>query len=135
MKSYGKSLLKSLANVRWDVAGRTYGNDHATLIGLIIHWWISLSRKDHWALEGGPSFGYRKRGTGRGGKCDAILCNQEAAVGVFVEAGCAPDPPTPPIQRPLSSTPRERPPGRWPGIVVSNFGRGIFKQRLAALEL
>jgi hypothetical protein len=51
----GKELFESLATVRWDIARRTYGNSHSTLIGLIVEWWIAGDPR-HWALECGPAF-------------------------------------------------------------------------------
>jgi hypothetical protein len=82
----GDRLLEDLAAVRWAVASRTYGSDHATLIGLLVDWWVSSQPNERWALESGPSFGYVKGGKGRG-QCDALLCEGTGAVGlVEVEA-------------------------------------------------
>ena len=67
------SILDDLEQVDWQTAIRTYGNDHSTLIGLIVAWWNSRNL-DNWTLEGGPSFGYRPKGKG-GGICDAILAD------------------------------------------------------------
>uniref|UniRef100_A0A7C3Z3Q7 Uncharacterized protein n=1 Tax=candidate division WOR-3 bacterium TaxID=2052148 RepID=A0A7C3Z3Q7_UNCW3 len=75
-----ENLLESLKNASWEVALKTYGNDHSTLIGLIVSWWV-LSKRNRFALEGGPSFGYRKRGEGRG-NCDALLLEGDEAKGV-----------------------------------------------------
>jgi hypothetical protein len=66
------TLLTSLAAVRWSTALRVFGNDHGTLVGLLVDWWISGNPATRWALEGGPSFGYNVKGVG-GGQCDAIL--------------------------------------------------------------
>jgi hypothetical protein len=75
-----ENLLKSLIDASWEVALKTYGNDHSTLIGLIVSWWV-LSKRNRFALEGGPSFGYRKGGKGRG-NCDALLLEEDEAKGV-----------------------------------------------------
>ena len=81
-----ESLLDGLAAVRWSVASRTYGSDHATLIGLLVDWWISAQPNERWALESGPSYGHVKGGKGRG-QCDALLCDGSGAVGlVEIEA-------------------------------------------------
>jgi len=80
-------LLASLESVRWDTALRTFGNSHATLVGLLVDWWISGSPLDRYALEGGPSFGYRSRSTGGGGQCDAILVEGELSRGVVEVEG------------------------------------------------
>jgi hypothetical protein len=63
------------------VAFRTFGNSHATLVGLIVDWWITAAPGSRWALEGGLSFGYHPRGIG-GGICDAILGEGDAARGL-----------------------------------------------------
>jgi hypothetical protein len=73
-------LLDDLARADWRVAARVYGNDHATLIGLVVAWWVK-SGENRTALEGGPS-----AGQGRRGGCDAVLLeDEEAAVVVEVE--------------------------------------------------
>jgi len=46
-------LLKNLEHINWNIAARTYGNNDATLVGLIIEWWNSM-REDHWAMDGAP---------------------------------------------------------------------------------
>lgn len=84
------SILRSLSKVHWNVAARTYGNDHATLIGLLVQWWMSLSPGKHWALEGGPAFGYRKRGTGGGGQCDAVFCEERDVLAILEVEGTRP---------------------------------------------
>ena len=81
------SLISDLANVDWGVAVNTYGNDHATLIGLLVRWWISGHTGRYWAVEGGPSFRHHKRGTPGGGQCDALLCKDETAVGIVEVEG------------------------------------------------
>lgn len=78
-------ILQELQKVRWHVAGKTFGNDHATLIGLLVDWWISLSPTTHTALEGGPSNGYSRKGMR--GQCDALFCNNELPAGVLEVEG------------------------------------------------
>jgi hypothetical protein len=70
------TVFESLASTRWDVAYRTYGCSHPTLIGLLVQWWIELS-PDHTALDGAPSHG---KG---GGKGDALFCRHQEPVGVL----------------------------------------------------
>jgi hypothetical protein len=79
-------LLSSLEHARWHVALRTFGNNHATLIGLLVDWWISGGER-RWALEMGPAFGYRPRNEGGGGVCDAILGEGETSMGVLEVEG------------------------------------------------
>lgn len=86
----GASLISDLATVDWGVAVNTYGNDHSTLIGLLVKWWICGRTGHYWAVEGGPSFGRHTRGTSGGGQCDAVLCKDEAAVGVVEVEGTRP---------------------------------------------
>lgn len=81
-----QSLLDDLARVRWDLALRTYGNSHATLIGLLVAWWLD-GGAERWALESGPAFGYRERAVGGGGQCDAILGAGEGSLGVIEVEG------------------------------------------------
>ena len=80
------ALLDALREARWDVAFRVYGNSHATLIGLLVDWWISARPGLRWALEGGPSHSYTPRGIG-GGICDAILGEGESSLGVVEVEG------------------------------------------------
>ena len=86
MEQSGSSLLKSLRTVDWVIAANTYGNNHATLIGLLVRWWINLDPATHRVLEGGPSHGRFKRGVG-GGVCDALFCKDSEAVGVLEVEG------------------------------------------------
>jgi hypothetical protein len=71
----GTEILKSLSMAKWDTAFRTYGNNHSTLIGLIVDWWINVNPKQTWALEAGPSYS------------DAVLCLNENLVGVLEVEG------------------------------------------------
>lgn len=67
-------LIRELAHAEWNGLARTYGNSHATLIGMLVLWWTK-SRPTRYAFEGGPCHGTRDtdgKGTGRGA-CDAIL--------------------------------------------------------------
>ena len=81
------SLLDSLAAARWHVAAKTYGNCHATLVGIVVDWWVS-QQSNHCALESGPSYrpiGHGMKGTG---VCDALLCEADRRLGVVeVEGG------------------------------------------------
>lgn len=78
-------IFSDLSKVRWHVAVRTFGNDHSTLIGLLVDWWISLSPDNHIALEGGP--GNDVRGQGVRGQCDALFCTNGQPAGVLEVEG------------------------------------------------
>lgn len=80
------TLLHDLQTVQWNIATKIYGNNHASLIGLFTHWWVSVSPQNRWALESGPSFGYHEKGKG-GGMCDALLGEGNQAVGVLEVEG------------------------------------------------
>ena len=84
MRQSSKSLLNSLKNVRWDVAANTYGNNHATLIGLLVEWWVSWEPETRRALEAGPSHGAKGVGAGL---CDAVFCENDDAIGVLEVEG------------------------------------------------
>ena len=86
MDSLNLTLLMSLKTVPWVVASRTFGNNHATLIGLLVNWWVLASPQTRWALESGPAFGYRGHGVG-GGMCDALLCEGAEVCGVLEVEG------------------------------------------------
>jgi hypothetical protein len=85
MKTDSGDLIKRLSSARWHVAMKTYGNDHSTLIGLIVDWWISECPEKNWALEGGPGNGYREAGSR--GQCDALLCRENRPIGVLEVEG------------------------------------------------
>lgn len=85
MPYHGRELLNGLSEVPWEVAARVYGNDHATLIGLLVTWWIARAPSSRWVLEGGPTNGYR--GRGKRGQCDALLCENGSAVGLLEVEG------------------------------------------------
>ncbi|MBI4398249.1 MAG: hypothetical protein HY586_03910 [Candidatus Omnitrophica bacterium] len=62
--------LKDFEVVDWQVAVQTYGNNHATLIGLIVSWWNRRAKSNR-VLEAGPSIGnFRNK---KRGQCDALL--------------------------------------------------------------
>ncbi len=44
---HGANMLECLRNVRWDTVANTYGSSHATLIGLLVDWWISSDSDTH----------------------------------------------------------------------------------------
>jgi len=85
---YGKELLKSLSEFRWQVVFNTFGNDHATLIGLLVDWWVSRDPRNC-AIEAGPSSGYysRKKHEDSKKRCDALLCEDDEPVGVVEVEG------------------------------------------------
>jgi len=85
MSNQAVDAFSELDKARWETAARTYGNDHATLIGLLVDWWISLSTADHFALEGGP--GYRANAEKGRGQCDALLCCDGIPAGVLEVEG------------------------------------------------
>jgi hypothetical protein len=85
MELSGREILYSLKTVRWDTALRTYGNNHATLIGLLVDWWVSGAPEHRWALESGPTNGYAAPGVR--GQCDALFCCDHAPLGVLEVEG------------------------------------------------
>ena len=48
-------LLDSLKTMNWTPIARTHGNDHSTLVGFLVQWWISRDPAVHWALDSGPT--------------------------------------------------------------------------------
>lgn len=85
MNLSGKEILESLSTAKWDTAFRTYGNNHSTLIGLIVDWWINANPDQGWALEAGPTNGLKNKG--ERGQCDAVLCLDGNPVGVLEVEG------------------------------------------------
>lgn len=79
-------FLDALRSVRWKTVFRTYGNDHSTLVGLLVDWWVTLSPQKNFALESGPGIGGGSKGKGRG-NCDAIFGENNCAVGVLEVEG------------------------------------------------
>ena len=67
-----EKICDSLKDVRWHVAAASYGSNHATLIGLLVDWWISLDTERHGALDSGPTHGYHEKGIGSH-RCDALF--------------------------------------------------------------
>lgn len=80
-----ETRLDDLKRVRWDVAARTFGNAHCTLVGLLVDWWISLSPERHTAIESGPTNGYSEQG--KRGQCDALFCTDGVPRGVLEVEG------------------------------------------------
>ena len=83
-KTTMNSIFNSLKKNNWEVVARTYGNNHSTLIGLLVNWWISLSPK-HTAIESGPTNGYKN--AGERGQCDALFCSNEVSLGLLEVEG------------------------------------------------
>jgi hypothetical protein len=83
MKS--NNLLQDLQSAKWNIVVNTIGSSHATLIGVLVDWWISMDLGSHYALDGGPSNGYS--GTGIRGQCDALFCEREQSAGVLEPTG------------------------------------------------
>ena len=81
MELSGREMLYSLKTARWDTALRTYGNNHATLTGLLVDWGISGDAAHRWALESGPTNGYSEPGVR--GQCDALFCCDRNPLGVL----------------------------------------------------
>ncbi len=85
MELSGKEILYGLNAARWDTALRTYGNNHSTLIGLLVDWWIAGNPERRWALEGGPTNGYEDPGIR--GQCDALFCCDNSPLGILEVEG------------------------------------------------
>lgn len=79
--------LEIMKSINWKVAMRTFGNNHSTLVGLIVSWWIMKNPDNRTALDSGPAFGYRKREEGGGGECDAVLMENGEAKGIVEVEG------------------------------------------------
>ena len=80
-------ILEDLSRVRWQVVLRTFGNDHATLIRMLVDWWITHDPSHNWVLEGGPSFKLPGTGMTGGDQCDAVFCRGAQAVGILEVEG------------------------------------------------
>lgn len=80
-----ETRLDALKRARWEVAARTFGNAHSTLVGLLVDWWISLSPERHTAIESGPTNGYSEQG--KRGQCDALFCCDGVPRGVLEVEG------------------------------------------------
>lgn len=97
-------IMEGLSQIPWNVVGRTYGNTHATLTGLLVNWWVGLSPRSNWALEGGLSLGKSApkgaKGTAKSkgarkapagaALCDAVLCMRTEPVGAVKIEGSKP---------------------------------------------
>ena len=79
--------LEMMKEIDWEVAMKTFGNNHSTLIGLIVSWWIMGDPDTRTALDSGPSFGHRGRNEGGGGACDAVLLQDHVAKGIVEVEG------------------------------------------------
>jgi hypothetical protein len=77
---HGLDMLDNLRNARWDSVAKTYGSSHAAFVVFLVDWWSSSNSDNHWALEGGPSFGRRPKRVG-GGICEALCCEGREPVG------------------------------------------------------
>ena len=87
----GHGLLQKLEKVEWGITARTYGSSHATLIGLLAHWWIKQEPGTHTVLDGGPSYGGAQPGEESArGVCDLLLCDKGKPVGVVEVEGSRP---------------------------------------------
>ena len=87
----GHGLLARLADAPWDVAVRTYGSSHATLIGVLVHWWVRQNPTRHTVLDSGPSYGEPHAGEeAERGLCDALFCADGLPVGVLEVEGSRP---------------------------------------------
>lgn len=87
MQEDGLKLFGSLAAARWTTASRTYGNNHATLIGVLVDWWISQDTSYNWVLESGPAVRLPGTGARERRHCDAIFGRGRDAVGVLEVEG------------------------------------------------
>ena len=76
-----ENLLKSLQNVNWEVAFKTFGSNHSTLIGLLVDWWISSDYKRRFVLDGGCTFCHHRKGKGSD-RCDAVFLEGESSKGI-----------------------------------------------------
>lgn len=80
-----KLVISDFGGIDWPVAFRTFGNDHSTLIGLIVSWWVNLD-PIHGALDGGFSIPISTRG-GKRAVCDAVLLRAGKPVGIVEVEG------------------------------------------------
>jgi len=80
-----EALYQSLRSVNWYVAVRTFGSSHATLIGLLVEWWIRQDPEGHSALDGAPSHGKENAGW-----CDVMFCRNGTPAGVLEVEGTKP---------------------------------------------
>jgi len=78
-------IMRAIERVKWRLLERTYGNAHATLIGLVVAGWVS-SRPSRSALESGPTYAHHPQGKGST-HCDALLLQKGRASGVLEVEG------------------------------------------------
>lgn len=71
----------NLPDARWTVARRTHGNDAASLMRVVLDWWVSASNA-RWSVESGGTL----RPKGIAG-CDALLGEHAATVGALEVQG------------------------------------------------
>ncbi|MFH0978969.1 MAG: hypothetical protein V1837_06755 [Candidatus Woesearchaeota archaeon] len=70
----------SFRNVRWDTLTSTYGSFHATLIGLIVEWWVHLD-KENSAFDEGPAATMNPNGK-NSKRVDLLLCRNKVPYAV-----------------------------------------------------
>jgi len=78
------SLFTSLKDgVRWETAFHTFGNNHYSLIGLLVDWWVSrgLGRE---ALEAPPWYATKAE---KGRPSDAVLMEKGICTGIVEVEG------------------------------------------------
>ena len=73
-------LFNSFVWEGWNIAFRTYGNSHNTLIGLVVNWWITHAPQmdtggEHWAIESGIFYQEGQNGEA----CAAILVEGQSS--------------------------------------------------------
>lgn len=78
------SIFASLGNAKWITAGRTYGNCHKTLIGIMVDWWIGCDAT-HYVLDGCPSCSCGDQSGHKYG--DALYCDSNGPVGILEVEG------------------------------------------------
>lgn len=84
-EEYGLKLLERLSYVNWNTTARTYGNNNASLIGLIAEWWNSMS-ENHWTMDEAPGCYDKQNSKQKQTRCDLILFNDtEPVIAVEVE--------------------------------------------------
>jgi hypothetical protein len=85
-----KSIFESLKDkdkAGWRILASTYGNCHATTIGLLSRWWVSLGPEGHQVLDGAPSPGGKTGAAKIRRHADLLLCDHRKPVGVVEVEG------------------------------------------------
>ncbi len=77
--------VEDLRDIDWNGVSRTYGNNHSTLIGFVVSWWLNKGQENE-VLDGGLSIPTTAMG-GRRGHCDAILLKDGLPRGVVEVEG------------------------------------------------